>query len=138
MAGKKKTITRVRRSGPSPGVRKLQSALQSSKRGAAALRKRVKESTSGQAALIQGASSAGGAGLAGVADSALGGGFISKAARGGVGSALIIAGGFVVPGKLGSIIASVGCGMVDTVAYEGGQYAGDMIFAGGDVDADAV
>jgi len=127
MAGKK-TIVKVRRTGPSPAVKKLQAALQSSKKGAAALRKKVKESSSGQAALIQGASSATGATAAGVVDSALGGGIVSKGARGGVGAALVIAGGFAIPGKLGSIIASIGCGMVDTVAYEGGQYIGDMVF----------
>jgi hypothetical protein len=130
----KKQIMKVRRTGPSPAVRKLQAALQASKKGAAALRAKVKESSSGQAALIQGASSASGAAVAGVVDSALGGGIVSKGARGGLGAALIVAGGFAVPGKLGSILASIGCGMTDSLAYEGGQYLGDMVFSGDDGD----
>lgn len=128
----KKQIVKVRRTGPSPAVKKLQAALAASKRGAASLRAKVKESDSGQAALMQGATSGAGAMAAGVVDSALGGGIVSKGARGAGGAALIVLGGFALNGKIGAAVASLGCGMLDTVAYEGGQYVGDMVFNGDD------
>lgn len=137
MAAKK---VMIRRRGPSPQVAKLKNALASARKGAVKLRAKVNESESGKAALVGAASSGAGATVAGVVDAFLGGGVMSKAARGGVGAVLVGVGGFGVKGKAGNVIACAGSGMLDTVAYEGGQWIGAMAFGGMDdaTDEDAV
>lgn len=136
MAAKKKAI--VRRRGPSPKVAKLKQALASARKGAVKLRAKVNESESGKAALIGAASSGAGATAAGVVDAFVGGGILSKGIRAGAGAVLVGVGGFGVKGKVGSAVACAGTGMLDTVAYEGGQWVGDMLFGGDAPAEDAV